>query len=180
MAKDDKPSRAATGRKALQAFLRTHWGGAATLGLPPYDGKRLPDTDMRTLVGLLRIVRWNIGLGEWEVVNEGLGFLPLFADVLAEPRNAGHEQRLENLLGAVAKRSTDKATLHAGRLLNVIRLVAADTPLEDGQRVSVQRTRHGWFGKSGVVGTVRAGSRGRIVDGDDGCEYEIEHRRDVR
>lgn len=49
-----------------------------------------------------------------------------------------------------------------------------------GQRVSIVRHEHGWV--DGVVGgVIRSLSEAWcVVAGDDGCDYEIRHPRDIR
>jgi hypothetical protein len=163
----------------LHAFLKLHWADRYLWGAGTFNPRVPPVIGIYTFTGLMEIVKEAVAAGEWDRVEEALTHLPLYAAMLADRRYDGHAAHLDNLRGAIAKRSTDKATLHLGRLRKVVHVVAADRTFKDGERVSITRTEHGWFdGRLG--GTVKPGSGGHVVLGDDGHEHEIRHLRDIR
>lgn len=157
-----------------QLALHTH----LTRYVPGFDRRSMPALDVRELLSVLAAMTTAAAAGEWTAVDSAIETMPAFADLLAQPRHAGHDRHLRALAGAAAHRDAAKFAVHMIRLRRIVRLVANDDPLRKGDRVSITRTRHGWY-DGGVTGKVSS-DRGDLVLGDDGERYEIEHRRDVR
>lgn len=158
-------------QRDLVAFLKAHW--------PRFDPKRPAVLGIDSFEAVSRALGAAVTEGNWDAADGAMALMPQYAAFLSNRRYAGHERHLANLASAVAKRKTDKALLHHRRLAAVVHRVAADRHFADGERVSVIRTEHGWFDGS-LSGTVKPGSGGYVVLGDDGYEHEIEHLRDIR
>ena len=162
----------------LHAFLKLHWADRYLWGAGTFNPRVPAVIGIHTFTGLAEIMKEGIDAGDWERVDQTVAHLPLYAAMLADRRYDGHAKHLENLLGAIAKRTTEKATLHLVRLRKVVHVVAADRTFKDGERVSIIRTEHGWFdGRLG--GRVKPGSGGYVVEGDDGHDHDIRHLRDI-
>lgn len=144
-----------------------------------FDAKRPARLDPPELVGLISILDDAIASGDWDRTDAVLLLIPAYASTLALPRHAGHERHLGSLRNAVTKRCRRTSVVHVARLRRIIRIVANDDPLTGGERVSVTRTKHGWF-DGRLHATVVEGSGGSLVRDDAGDEHEIGHRRDVR
>ena len=164
--------------KALHAFLKVHWAGRHLWGAGSFNPRVPPVIGIHSLVALCEIIGEGVDAGDWERVDQAVSHLPLYGPMLSDHRYDGHAAHLANLLGAISRRSQDKAKLHLARLRKVVRVVAADRTFADGERVSVKRTEHGWH-DGRLQGRVKAGSGGRIVIDDDGGENEIRHLRDI-
>lgn len=163
----------------LHALLKEHWNDRRLFWAGTFDPRKPLVIGIDTFGGLMALLRSAIEGGEWELADSAISHVPLYSTFLASPRYAGHAPHLTNLTNAIARRAGSKALLHLRRLTGTVRRVAADRVFKDGERVSVIRTEHGWYDGS-VSGTVKPGSGGHVVQGDDGMEYEIQHLRDIR
>lgn len=164
--------------KALHAFLKLHWADRYLWGAGSFNPRVPVVIGVHSFTALMEITGEAVKAGDWERVDEVLTHLPLYSRMLEDRRYDGHGRHLDNLRGAIAKRSADKAALHLQRLRKVVHVTVADKTIRDGQRVSVMRTEHGWYDGS-LQGNVKAGSGGHIVVDDDGNEHEIRHLRDI-
>lgn len=145
---------------------------------PSFDARNPPRLDPVELVSLMSLVTSAVAAEDWQEARLLLDLLPAYATTLAMARHAGHGKHLTNLSNAVDDQDRRRAEIHLVRLGRIIRIVAADDPLEDDARVRVMRTRHGWY-DGHVSGRIVKGSNGSIVEDAHGDRYEIEHRRDV-
>lgn len=167
--------------KALREFLKANWKDRYLFGTQSgtFNPKVVPNIGIDTFTGLMTFLKEAIAADDWDKADEILAFLPLYEGFLAGPRYKGHAPHLTNLVNAIAKRNAVKARLHLDRLTAVVHLVANDRVFKDNERVSVIRHEHGWV-DGRVSGTVKPGSGGYVVEGDDGMEYDIKHLRDIR
>lgn len=165
--------------KTLQAFFKAHWEGRYLFGPGSYNPKTKPKIDIDTFSALRILMHEALRAENWELVDEAVSLLPLYEGFLANPRYVDHVPHLANLLKSIAKREPRKANHHIEKLAVTVRKTAADRVFKDGERVSIIRTEHGWF-DGRLSGTVKAGSGGYVIEGDDGHEHEIRHLRDIR
>lgn len=138
-----------------------------------------PTADIHTLDLVLDIVKTAIRIRHWPRAQEALTHVPWFGSLLAHPRYAGHAPHLVALSRACVEMDVDKANRALARLRRIVRPVAADRDIRDGQIVRVMRTRHGWY-DGHVEGRFEQTRDGMTVTDANGDVYEIEHKRDVR
>ncbi len=139
-----------------------------------FKARKGPALDVFELVVLLDAALEDALRGRWNDSAVAIGALPLYREFLSLPRNAGHEKHLRALIGAQDDRDPRRFATHMARLRRIVKIVANDDPLKDGDHVKIIRTEHGWFDGS-IIGVVRGGS---VVDADGGA-HRIRHRRDV-
>lgn len=165
--------------KALHALLKLHWTERRLFWAGSFNPKVTVPIDISSFSALMMLLRDALAKDEWDLVDEVVGFLPLYDAFLTDRRYAGHAPHLANMTSAIAKRAKAKAALHQERLTKVVHPMASDRTFKDGEHVSIIRTEHGWY-DGRVGGRVKPGSGGFAVEGDDGMEYEIQHLRDIR
>jgi hypothetical protein len=144
-----------------------------------FNHKVPPTADIHTLALVLDIVKTAIRIRRWSRAQEALLHVPWFESLLAHPRYAGHAPHLAALHRACAEMDVDKANRALARLRRIVRPVAADREIREGQIVRVMRTRHGWY-DGHVEGRFARTPDGMTVTDGNGDVYEIEHERDVR
>lgn len=164
---------------ALHTCLAERMAGRHILGTGSFNPKVPVKTDIDTFTMLMTFLSESIDKSDWEEAGRIAGHLPLYGQMLTHVRYSGHDRHLANMLAAIEKQSRVRAAIHLARLRKVVHRVAADRVFRDNERVSVMRTRHGWY-DGHLQGVIKPGSGGSVVLGDDGWEYEIEHPRDIR
>lgn len=164
--------------RALHELLKRHWTERRLFWGGEFDPKRPVRIDISTFNCLMTLMQDALSKEEWEIVDETVGFIPLYEAFLTNPRYAGHAPHLANLVNAVARRNQAKANLHLKRLTGIVHRVAADRTFRDGERVSIIRSEHGWY-DGRLAGTVKPGSGGHVVVDEDGTEHQIRHLRDI-
>lgn len=179
MAKPLKIARLPEPMKALHAFLKEHWGARHLPGAGTFNARLAPVLDISSFSAVMALLVEAVDAQAWERADEIVTIMPVFDEFLSGPRYAGHAAHLGNLRNAIARRSADRARIHLHRLAKVVRRVAADRVYKGGEQVRITRDEHGWY-DGRVGGSVREGSGGHVVDGDDGMVYEIRHLRDIR
>lgn len=163
----------------LHLFLQERMAGRHVLGTGSFNPKVPVKIGIDTFEMVMTLLRDAIDVADWETADTIAGFLPLYDAFLANRRYDGHGPHLNNMLTAIGKQSRVKAALHQVRLRKVVHPVAADRVFGDNERVVIMRTEHGWH-DGHLGGTVKPGSGGYVVHGDDGEDYEIMHLRDIR
>lgn len=159
--------------------LRGLLGNAPEIPEGAFNHKVPPTADIHTLMLVLDIVKVAIRIRRWSRAREALVHVPWFESLLAHPRYAGHAPHLVALHRACAEMDVDKANRALARLRRIVRPVAADREIHDGQIVRIMRTQHGWH-DGHVEGRFAQTDEGMTVTAANGDVYEIEHKRDVR
>ena len=164
--------------RALHLFLQESMAGRYMLGTGSFDPRVPVKLDIDTFTMVITLLGEALEADDWDAADRIVEFIPLYATFLTNARYDGHAAHLERMLTAIARRSRIKAALHRDRLRKVVHRVAADRVFKDGERVAIIRTEHGWLdGRLG--GTVKPGSGGYVIEGDDGENHEIRHLRDI-